>query len=451
MKTLLTVILFISATILCSCKKYLDAKPDASLTTPSSLSDLQTLLDNYSYLNAQFVGSGEILSDNFYLTNQSWAALSRSDQRNYYIWQADDNNNLDWNQAYRVVYTCNLVLEYLKKISLQPEDQQQADAIEGSALFFRASYFYSIAQLFARDYNAQTASSDLGIPLRLTTDIQAKSTRSSISETYERIIEDFKSSVRYLPLSPLIKTRPSLAAAYGGLARAYLSMGDYQNADLYADSCLHLNNILIDYNSLNTNAAIPFPMFNDEVIFQATTYPIQPLTPAVCLIDSVLYKSYDSNDLRKTIYFKPNPGGTYTFKGNYDGNRYNGQTFVGIATDEQYLIKAECEARLGNAGEALRFINLLLENRFTAGTYTPFTSTDPDSLLSFILQERRKELIFRSARLTDLKRLNQSEKYAVTLHRVINNTDYFLKPQDVRYVELIPHLVIQMSGIQQNP
>jgi len=54
----------------------------------------------------------------------------------------------------------------------------------------------------------------------------------------------------------------------------------------------------------------------------------------------------DSNDLRRTIFFKivkaPN---IVSFYGSYDGTN---SPFDGIATDEMYLVKAEFQAREGN-------------------------------------------------------------------------------------------------------
>lgn len=451
MKILFTFTLLLIAIVFCSCNKFLDEKPDATLNTPSSLKDLQGLLDNYNSLNAQFIGSSEILADNYYLTTEHWLALSREDQRNYYIWHADENNNYDWNLAYRNIYTCNLVLEGLNSLTLKNEDQSSAQNIRGAALFFRASYFYSVAQLFAKEYSLQTATTDLGIPLRLSTDLKEKSVRATISQTYEKIIDDLKLSVRYLPLNSGVKSRPSVAAAYGSLARVYLSMQDYSNASKYADSCLQLANTLIDYNHLDSNASTPFKIFNDEVIFQATSYPVQPLQPYMSKIDSSLYKSFDDNDLRKVIYFKPNGNGTFSFKGNYDGNAYNGQTFTGIATDEQYLIKAECAVRLGEKEVGLSYINGLLIKRWKTNTFIPFSATDIDSVLLHILAERRKELIFRSVRFSDLRRINNEGKFAATLHRKVNEVDYYLKPGAQEYVARIPKLVIEMSGIEQNP
>lgn len=434
-----------------SCKKYLDAKPDATLAVPSTLKDLEGLLDNYNAMNSQFCGGGEIFTDSYYLQPQDWASLYWEYERNYYIWQKDDQNDADWSQPYSNIFTCNLVLGTLKKIKIAPSEEALAAQIKGSALFFRGSYFYSLAQLFAKGYNKNSSETDLGIPLRLITDFNKKSKRSTVHETYEQIIEDFKNAAGLLPLNSSLKSRPTKAAAYGALARTYLAMQDYSNANLYADSCLSLTSGLMDFNSLDFNSPNPISRFNEEIIFQAISISENPIGPYTAKIDSNLYKLYCENDLRKSIYFSDNGDGTYSFKGDYDGGSENwGHSFTGIVTDEQYIIKAECCARMGKTEEALKYLNGLLEKRYIAGTFTPYTLTDSINLLAVILEERRKELLFRGVRLTDLKRLNQDSGFAVTLKRELNGTVYTLLPGDARYVALIPKTVIDISGMEQN-
>lgn len=436
-----------------ACQKFLDTKPDAALATPASLEDLQALLDNYA-INTQFPGSTEIMTDNYYLTYADWNAISNVYQKDYYVWKPTDQNQLEWNTSYKHIYTCNLVLESLGTIIYQDNQGQRANEIKGNALFIRASYFYSLAQLFAKGYDKNTASKDAGIPIKLTTDFTSPTVRATVKETYEKIIEDFKEAALYLPAVPALKTHSSRAACFGALARTYLVMQDYQSALMYADSCLALYNNLIDYNSLDIGAKIPFKRFNDEVIFQATSYSsIKPLSPKICKMDTLLYDSYSPDDLRKQLFFKNNGNGSYAFRGDYDGtsNNGNGHLFTGITTDEQYLIKAECCARLGKMEESLNAINHVLLQRWKYNTYINLELKDTAELLSTVLKERRKELLFRGLRLSDLRRFNLEQDKQITLRREINGIVYDLLPNDPRYVSLIPKNVIEISGIPQNP
>src|SRR5690606_6733477 len=214
-------------------------------------------------------------------------------------------------------------------------------------------------------------------------------------------------SASLLPAVPLVKTRPGKPAAFGMIAKTYLSMQQYDSAGIYVGKCLALYDSLLNFNTeVDVKAPSPFSRFNKEVIFHAVSYRSTILGPAYAKVDSLLYKSYADNDLRKIAYFNANPGsdlGTYSFKGDYDGaGTSGGFVFAGIVTDEMYLIRAECNARKGNVELALEDLNTLLENRFSA-PYTPIVLTDAKMTLKLILEERRKELLFRGTRWTDLR------------------------------------------------
>jgi hypothetical protein len=56
-----------------SCNKYLDAKPDQSIATPSTIEDLEGILNNYNFVNAKYPSAAEVSSDDYYLTGTDWA------------------------------------------------------------------------------------------------------------------------------------------------------------------------------------------------------------------------------------------------------------------------------------------------------------------------------------------------------------------------------------------
>src|SRR5690606_36747291 len=135
------------------------------------------------------------------------------------------------------------------------------------------------------------------------------------------------------------------AAAFALLARTYLVMGRYQEARKSADSCIQLFPDLMNYNDIDSTLRLPFTRFNSEVIFPSYALSSSSVNLSIACIDSLLYRSYNNNDLRRVLFFEDNQDGTYGFKGNYEGFSYN--WFDGIASDEIYLIRAECNARLG--------------------------------------------------------------------------------------------------------
>ena len=165
-------------------------------------------------------------------------------------------------------------------------------------------------------------------------------------------------------------------------------------------------------------------------------------------VDTNLFNSYQEKDLRKQLYYQQNPDGTWSFRGSFDGSEI---FFNGLTVGELYMIAAEAHARMGQELKAGEYLNALLKNRFLYEAFTPYSFNSADEALDIVLQERRKELVFRGLRWADLKRLNKEVKYAVTLKRLIDDNVYELKANDARYAFLIPQNVIAESGIQQNP
>ncbi|CAL1519149.1 RagB/SusD family nutrient uptake outer membrane protein [Chitinophaga sp. MM2321] len=432
-----------------SCSKYLDKKSDNSLAIPKTLQDFQSLLDYAVRMNFSEPILGEIAADNYYLLANDFQSLNVS-YRDNYIWKNVAEWDANWVSPYTAISTSNLVLDNLEKV--KNGDKLLFNSIKGSALFFRGHLHFNVVQDYAKAYDNSTASEDIGIVLKLTADINDPSKRVSLKECYLQIIEDLKNAASLLPFTTSISTRPTKAAAFAELARVYLCMSDFVQSGLYADSCLQIRDELIDYNTLDGSTKYPIASFNEETIFFATSLGAPPLKPPTCIVDSTLYQSYSNNDLRKHLFFGDNGNNTYSFRGNYAGTTNGGSSvcFTGIATDEIYLIRAECYARNNDTKRALIDINTLLRKRWLQNTFIDFDLDDSEKVLMVILNERRKELIFRNRRWSDLKRLNKVSKFAITLERKFENDTYSLPPNDLRYELLIPNSVISISGIEQN-
>lgn len=436
--------------LLFACKEKLDIKPNQSENVPETLADFQAMLDNIDIVNVNIPAFGEAGSDNYYITDTRYNALSQESERNAYIWGKNifpvNAIALDWAGSYTRVVYCNLVLEGLNTLSNDAGTPAYNNA-KGSALFFRAFSFYTLTEEFCKPYDSATAASDLGIPLRITSDIQMLYQRATLRATYDQVITDLTMAVDLLPDLTAYKTRPSKAAAYALLARIYLTQGNYGNALRYADLSLGLYHELMDYNLIDGSGTLSFQVLNPEVLLHATMSSTALFRMSSTFVDSLLYKEYDENDLRKTLFFRQGASG-FTFKGSYSGEVF--MQFGGIAVDEVYLIRAECYARNADVAGAMNDLNTLLRTRWRTGTYEDMVATDPVDALKKVLTERRKELIFRGLRWTDLRRLNKDVRFAKTIARVVNGTVYHLQPNDPRYVYPIPDDEIRFSGIQQN-
>jgi hypothetical protein len=440
-----------------SCQKdFLNAKPNKALLVPETLTDFQTLLDNSSSVMNIVPYLNEVGTDDIYTSNSGLISQSQEIQ-NAYVWAPKifhERTSSDWNIPYQQVLYANIVLDGLKDFKADATTQTQFNEITGSALFMRAFAFYNVAQEFAAPYNATSANQVLGIPIRLTSDVNEISKRGTLQQTYDQIMNDLLKAVDLLPAVQAYKTRPTKASALAMVARVFQTMENYKMAAQYADLSLTSYNKLIDYNSLNDTDAMPFPSSlpngNDEVLFYSALIYNGFISGSSTLtsIDTLLYKSYTSNDLRKTVFFNKMADTLILFKGSY---AVNGYEFGGLSTNEVYLISAECNARNGNTSNAMAALNTLLKTRWKTGTFIPYTANSPDDALVQILKERRKELVYRNTRWTDLRRLNKDPRFAVTLQRSINGQIYTLPPNDKRYVLPIPDDVISASGIEQNP
>lgn len=452
MKYLNILAILVGCILLVGCKKYLAKKPDQKLVVPQTLQDLQALLDDHSRINTNHPGAGEASAGDFYLLYNNWASRTEFVRR-MYVWEKEKlfapGNNNDWVNAYVKVYIANTVLDNISSIKTNLVEVNALNNTKGSALFLRGICFTQLAWIFCLAYDHPTANADLGLPLRLSSDFNKPSRRDNLSQTYQQILSDLKQAALLLPASPLHVLRPSKPAAWGWLARVYLSMRNYDSALVYSDRYLQSLNSLVDFNSLSETSASPVPSYNVEVAWQNIL--TRPVSSPMDKVDSLLYASYDSNDLRKTIYFFQTAPGQYSFKGSFDGSNGSSRWFNGITTGEMYLIRAECYARLQMVEHAMHDLNTLMLKRWrNTAPFIPYTAGDPQAALHLVLTERRKELYARGLRWADIKRLNK-EGASIVLRRVLNGEVFELPPNDLRYALPIPEDVIAQTGMQQNP
>ncbi|MDQ0109119.1 hypothetical protein J2T02_004260 [Chitinophaga terrae (ex Kim and Jung 2007)] len=438
---------------LLGCSKYLEVQPDDTLTVPKSLTDLQALLDNSNRMNMQRTPNfGEASSDDYFLPGAQFDNIEVELQR-IYTWKVKEYVfQNDWSIAYEPIFIANLCLEQLQEIP-SSGNAPAWNQIKGAALFFRSFYYQQLLWTFAPAYDASTAANDFGIVLRKTSDFNDPSGRANVQQSYDQVLQDAKEAAALLPDLPSLPMRPSKAAAYGLLARTYLSMRIYDSAYFYADAALRIKDDLMNFNgdtdiNGSINEQVPFRMFNKEILFYSemttTNYIINPSSIAV---DSNLIKLYKPQDLRLVAFYMKEDS-IYHFKGSYTGNEW--QYFTGIATDELYLIRAEGAARTGQVEQTVSDLRVLLTARWDESSDPPvITPADSQEALQMVLEERRRELYMRGVRWMDIKRLNK-ERGNITLQRTVNGTSYKLNPNDRYFALPLPKDIVS-DRVPQNP
>lgn len=430
-----------------SCEQFLQIRPDKKLTIPTTTSDLLGLMQDVQTMNYAYAGGLAVVgADVVYLPYENWAGITSVEDRGAYIWEKQPVNALYWSAGYERILNCNTVIDYLDDVIEDPHITKQT--LKGIALFYRGFTFFDLVQVFSPSYDVRTADNDLGIVLRLNSDVNIKSKRATVAQTYKQLINDLKTAIPLLPLKAQFPTTPTRAAGYAALARIFLAIEDYSNAYLYADSCLQLYNVLLDYAEIEARP-YPFDRFNEEVVFYSQLSGYRVLPESMARVDTILYQSYDQSDLRKTLFFNLNNDGYFSFVGNYSQHS-TASKFNGLTTAEVYLIRAESAARAGSIQSALADLNFFRAHRYAPDSNIPETA-DADQIINLVLTERHKEFLHRGLRWQDIRRLANDIERSVSLKRMFNGELYSLNPAQIkRFAYFIPQEVVERSGIEQN-
>lgn len=438
------------------CEGFLDERMSKTSSVPTSLADLQALLDAGSLINlGQYPNLLEAGTDNYYVGSDGYAGLNTFLQDIYTF----KNPSLYtaaalvyWRNPYRVIAIANTVLDGMgdieKTAGLNP------DHIRGQALFHRGYEHFLLAQVYSLPYDINGDNTRAGLSLRTSSDANIKTVRSSVHETYSSIIADMTEAAGLLEVTSAYTTRPGKVAAYAALSKIYTAMEEYGKATQYATLALDIYSSLIDLNTINVNANYPFPAMNNETVFFAYCSGLGFLSPTrPSFVSKELYDMFQEGDLRKLAYFQQDNNGNITFKGTYMGLG-SGSFFTGLTTSELLLDRAESLVRTGKTAAARNDLNTLLRSRWNKDDFVEVAIDEPDDLLRVILDERRKELIMRGVRWSDLRRLNRDPRFRKTITRRLdlNGTvmEFKLPPDEESYVFKIPQEVIDMAGIEQN-
>ncbi|TJZ53781.1 RagB/SusD family nutrient uptake outer membrane protein [Sphingobacterium olei] len=446
--------IFISSLIFVTlgCEKFLDEKSDASLSIPETFKDLRATMNYEGQINRSFPTLLEAGSDDYYVKSNILNARSES-ERLVYTWKnsLQRSDIASWSTLYNTILISNIVLEGLERISEGSDEERKT--LKGEALFIRSYAIFNLSQIFCLPYDEVNKNIFPGLPLRTSSDYGQHFDRSSMAETYEFVVNGLMMSFELLPENVQFKSRASKSAALGALARVYLTMGKFDQANEYAREALSYNRALIDYNDLDKSLRIPFSVDNSEIIYYAFCTSGYFLASSRAFIPRDLYDLYEEDDLRKVLFYNRSNNGDIQFKGNYDG--VGGSYFAGIATDELYLVRAECEIRAGNVSDGLALLNQLLKFRYEKDTFIGHTNLNQEEALELVLSERRKQLVRRGIRWMDLRRLLKEPGRVPALFRKADNGmdvgEYVLEPKINNYVYPIPDNVIRIQNYEQNP
>ena len=467
-----------SLLVLSGCTKFLDIKPKDKFI-PITVADYENMLNSGTIVN---YGDyyWDLLSDDAFLPEGEPGNLFTKQQlwgRKIYTFNPspyDQNaNDYLWSEGYKRIFYFNTIINNIMDATEGTEANKKS--IRAEAFLGRAMEHLQLVNVYAQHYDAATAATEPGVPIALIADINAKFTRNTVKEVYDQIISDANAAIADLPEKhKLTKFRACKAGGYALLARTYLFMGDYVNAQKYADLEISLQGELTDMNNYKITIPGPFPNVpgaplgwtdipdaqnNPETIVARHFLRPFGLGMDVCASPE-LSALFTNDDKRWTLYYADGwpPAPPFNYMSRYQvklflrGDYYNNY----LSVPEMYLTRAECYARANNLGKALDDVNKLRANRITPAAYKVFTpadfNNDGEKVLRFVLEERRRELAFTGMRVIDLKRLNKEARFQKVIKHTAEGTEYELQPGSNNYVrQLWPNATIFNPDWPLNP
>jgi len=326
-----------------------------------------------------------------------------------------------WVAWYTFIYRVNAILDGVKASTGIP--QQSKTVLNGEAKFMRAfCYFYLVnlygdcplitMSLYSQNINVPRVSRDL-IYAQMVQDL--KDAQSSLTDNYLGID---------LATPTTEKVRPNKIAATALLARVYLYMGKWKEAEAEATTVINNSNysLLTDLNSVflkNSGEAIwqlqPNPQGSSNYItantlLAAYLIPNPGDTPNWIASDDLL-AAMEPGDLRKENWLEnadDGSGNLYLIPFKYKLGKFqmDQQEYIMVLRlAEQYLIRAEARAqqgRLTGSESAESDVNAI---RSRAGLPGTTAGNDQTAMLAEIAKQRFAELFMEwGDRWLDLKR-----------------------------------------------
>lgn len=223
-------------------------------------------LGTYAILKGDADGNGfagqlhrltEYPGDNVSLSGNTTDPLFYS--YNYQNIKTSGRSNNFWTAAYQAVVGCNKVIELATE-----GESPESDQLIGENYYLRGLIYFQLTNIYGRPYSQGT--SNLGIPLKLTSEIADVPDRSTVGEVYEQVVSDLlkAEALMTVPKSSAYATKQSAQAL---LSRVYLYMEDNAKAIEYADKVISAGtHSLVSTSNLSSYFQIA-PEDNPETIF----------------------------------------------------------------------------------------------------------------------------------------------------------------------------------------
>nr|WP_315029492.1 RagB/SusD family nutrient uptake outer membrane protein [uncultured Chryseobacterium sp.] len=433
--TIFIALAFISFTSI-GCDRFLDIQPEGKVI-PTSVEDYRkVLLSAYSkypsHKSLTAFRTDEVFLNENVTEFNVYREISMWKDSNYDAETAE----FPYGNFYATAFYVNQVInEGAKTMKDSPEKQQ----ILAEAYALRAYLYFDLVNLYAKPFNAATASSDRGVPITLKADLEEVLKPSSVLEVYNQVHSDMQKAEELMVDEQQLagnNYKFSKAALKALQARVALYQNEWNQALNYSQQALIIKGGL---SNLNTTNVAPNHYASVESIL-ALENPGDASVQNLSNISPELISKYNSGaDKRFGIYFEKKNNLYKLIKGGSNDFR------VSFRTAELYLIKSEALLKMNKLDEAKEALLPLLKNRYTPDGYSSLQSQingmNTTDFMNFILDERFREFALEGHRWFDLRRANQKK----ITHTVLGK-EYILQQNDPRYTIEYP-----MSAKKNNP
>lgn len=430
-----------------SCNKFLEEKPSkTSSLEVTKATQLDALLNTFNSFYAEGNRTAIYGTDHFELSTTLYNARPGTFSMagvEFALWDIsylpDDIREGFWSGEYRKIFTANMVLEYLTKVTGTEEEKA---ILKADAHLIRAYSYWSLANTYCLPFSDATKN-ELGLPIKNGISFEEPVARQPLEKVYQQIEADLGEALK-TPV-PLVQNgkarhwRASKAGVHGFAARYYLHRNNYTEALKHANDALAEYNTLVDYNtemrygrdgSIGIDGGTPdaktvilkYPYTHDNqsdftdmlgwkefLYFRVLTHESWWYVPSQELLN--LYDQ--AHDLRYRYHIVE--GYSYDRGMTKPSYNYPGYVFFfkdrvpsGPTVAEMLLIRAECQARAGLVNESMTTLNLLRAKRLEPGSWVDLTAADKAEAIQKVLEERSRELPY-AQRWYDIRRFNNNE------------------------------------------
>lgn len=430
MKRYITLIL--AALIFAGCDDFLDIHPTGMVIAETGEEYRALLTDVYSKI-PEDRGLTTLRSDEM-AANETY--MKDYDYESYFdIWNWSDYNrdagtsSFGWRRYYHSCYIANYIIEHKNEIT--KATQAEIDQLVGECYMIRAYMHFLLVNLYAPAYTHCEPATTRGIPLSIKADVNAVLKCSSVEDVYKQVLDDIDYAVKYMNVERWdegLNYRFSITTAHALRARVALYMGNWSLALQEAKKVIE---IYPDLEDMNSSSMLPTNYKSVESIM-ALEQVITSNLMKVGYVEPALLGMYRSGDSRKKKYFEARNLSTWQYR-----TRNTNEERCTFRAAEFYLIAAEAANELNDQEEALKYINALMEKRYTDKKYPEYSAAlnglDQDALRVEIANERQRELAYQGHRWFDLRRTTQPE-----LKKNYEGEEFTLEQGDERYTLRFP-------------